>query len=153
MSEIFVDAKNLPGYQVSNMGKVIGVKGKILKLAKNPAGDMLFNSAGGKTIYVKKLVAENFIPNPKQLDFVLFKDKDKSNCCVYNLYWSDISYYHDKHISSSTSNGTNTHKIGSTKAKTLLEDILVPARLNDWAMCKRKIIKALKICDSLGVNL
>lgn len=80
---------------VNSLGKVVHIKGKILK-----GGD---NGLGYKFVYLKKdginnnryvhrLVAETFIPRPEGLYEVNHKDEDKSNNSVENLEWCDHKY-------------------------------------------------------------
>ena len=49
---------------------------KIVSLTKN---------GQTKSMYVHRLVADAFIPNPENLPFVNHKDEDKPNCYVENL--------------------------------------------------------------------
>lgn len=39
--------------------------------------------------YVHRLVAERYLPNPKNCKYIGFKDGDKTNCRVDNLYWKE----------------------------------------------------------------
>ena len=78
-------------YEVSNLGNVrrIGAK-KNRKIQDNGKGykNMILRIDGeSKMLYVHRMVAETFIPNPKGLSEVNHKDEDKSNNCVSNLEW------------------------------------------------------------------
>lgn len=44
--------------------------------------------ANGKTLYLHRLMAENFIANPNKLKYVLFKNNDTTDVKLENLYWS-----------------------------------------------------------------
>ncbi len=77
--------------EVSNYGNVRTLSGRILKPTDNGRGYLRINRHK-KTIYVHRLVAEAFIPNPDNLPQVNHKDECKSNNCVDNLEWCDDKY-------------------------------------------------------------
>ena len=88
-------------YQVSNLGRIKSLKRKnvpithIIKPRKDKDGYLLINLyiQSHKTTYkVHRLVAETFIPNPKNLLMINHKDEDKTNNCVDNLEWCTIKY-------------------------------------------------------------
>lgn len=53
-----------------------------------------------KKFFLHRLVAEAFIPNPKELPVVNHIDCDKKNCHISNLEWMSFSenttYYYSK---------------------------------------------------------
>lgn len=108
LNEIWKDIKNYDDlYQVSNYGRVkrLGVyrtsaryykKGRYYptKIMTSSIGKhgyccvQLFDYSGSfKTIRIHRLVAEAFIPNPKNKPQVNHKDGNKENNCVNNLEW------------------------------------------------------------------
>ena len=92
--EIWRDVVGYEGfYQVSNKGRVKSFyknRNLILKTVSDDEGYQyvsLYKNGHGKKIHVHVLVAQNFIPNPKNLPFVGHEDNNTSNNCVENLKW------------------------------------------------------------------
>lgn len=112
MKEIWKDIKGYEGlYQVSNMGNVKSldrivnhntsktgkslVKGTLLKFKKDKDGYLnvcLYNNGNRSYRRVHRLVAEAFVPNPKNFPLVNHKDEVKDNNCVDNLEWCTYQY-------------------------------------------------------------
>ena len=99
--EIWVDIPGYDGfYQISNKGRVkttahqYARKERILKGI--PTGGYLYVKLSRhkkqKRYYIRRLVAEMFIPNPLKLPVVNHKDECKSNNCAENLEWCSHSY-------------------------------------------------------------
>lgn len=102
MEEIWKDIENYEGlYQVSNLGRVkslpnVAHKNEIILKPSITNGyySVALNKFGKqKRIYIHRLVAEAFIPNPDNLPQVGHKDEnnfktgDGCNNCVDNLEW------------------------------------------------------------------
>jgi hypothetical protein len=116
LDEIWKDIVGYEGlYKVSNLGNVRSVdrffynkgnigcnkfsfrKGKVLKPSfvsrnRNYKGVVLHKDGEAKSFTVHRLVAEAFIPNPKNLPQVNHKDENTLNNCVGNLEWCDCIY-------------------------------------------------------------
>ncbi len=82
-------------YLVQNGGYVKNKKsGKILKTRYDKAGRErvnLYQNGVYRTVYIYRLVAETFIPNPNNYNTIHHIDHDKTNNCWYNLEWCDFS--------------------------------------------------------------
>ncbi|WP_165844408.1 NUMOD4 domain-containing protein [Limosilactobacillus fermentum] len=91
MIEIWRKIKSFPNYQISNLGNVknIVTNRKISQWKKeNGYLQVTLHTNGIKrNLYVHRLVAEAFVPNPQKLSDVNHIDEDKSNNCVTNLEW------------------------------------------------------------------
>lgn len=85
-------------YQVSNMGRVKGTNGKVLKQQSNKTTGyltvMLYNKGYRKNVTVHRLVASAFIDNnnPDLLTMVNHRDENKHNNRVDNLEWCTQKY-------------------------------------------------------------
>lgn len=106
MSEIW---KAVPGYEglyeVSNMGRVRSLdtivvtkrgvqkkkKGLLLQPMKTKKGYYMVNLQKTR-MYVHRIVAAAFLPNPDLLPYINHKDENKENNRVDNLEWCDNKY-------------------------------------------------------------
>lgn len=110
MKEVWKDIKDYEGYyQVSNLGRVRSMdrwvankggskkflKGKMMKPYMGGFGYFLVGLCKEKKLkqfLIHRLVAEAFIPNPRNYDVVNHKDEDKTNNHVDNLEWCTYGY-------------------------------------------------------------
>ena len=84
--EIWKKSNLLIGYLVSNNGKIISEKGKVLKPLDNGRGYLRIN-VKNKTYYIHRLVADAHIKNPLNKNCVNHIDGNKKNNNSMNLEW------------------------------------------------------------------
>ena len=112
MSEIWKDIEGYEGiYQVSNLGRIKRLEGcyycghrneqnkhiqeQIMKPYQDKKGYLhiaLSNGNERKHYMVHRLVANAFIPNPNNLQFINHKSEIKTENFVENLEWCDAKY-------------------------------------------------------------
>lgn len=121
---------NCPNYAVSSKGRVRDSKGNLLPTRQNRNGfyevSIRDNMGTGKRVYVHRLVAQLFIPNPHNYHIVTHIDGNYSNNDVSNIRWIDRSstpYRQDK--DRGQSHGTATTPIGEIWKPTKYDRILI----------------------------
>lgn len=95
LSEVLVEVNNYPAYQVSNLGYVIGARGKTLAEDTNSGGYKritLCKNGIPYRVFIHRLVAEHFVPNPDGYKYVNHIDGDRTNNEASNLEWCTASY-------------------------------------------------------------
>lgn len=92
--EIWKKHPDIPGIEVSTLGRVRSVKGHYYASHLNSKGYFTVGfRVNGKVVnkLVHRLVAETFIPNPDNLAYVHHKDDNKTNNNASNLELYDAS--------------------------------------------------------------
>ena len=88
------DIAGHPGYKATSTGEIIGKRGKEMKGHIDHCGyhEVLLSENGQtKNYLVHRLIAQTFISNPQNLDFVNHKDGNKQNNSADNLEWCSRS--------------------------------------------------------------
>lgn len=95
MKETWKDVVGYEGlYQVSDLGRVRR-NGRELSQSRNEHGYSrvsLCKNGKPKTLYVHRLVAEAFVPNPLGLPEINHKDENPSSNAASNLEWCTSGY-------------------------------------------------------------
>lgn len=86
---------NFPNYEISNFGNVRNIKrNKEISAIYDKNGYKkvhLFNNGKDKMLFVHRLVAKAFIPNPENKPTVNHIDGNTSNSNINNLEWATFS--------------------------------------------------------------
>lgn len=102
--ELLYPIPDIPGYQITKDGRIWSIKSNKFIAQRIVNGYKLVNINNIKNVTVHRLVANIFIPNPKNRKIVDHIDSDKLNNHVTNLRWvtqKENTNAHDKEISHS----------------------------------------------------
>lgn len=123
MEEIWKPVKNYEGiYEISNLGRLRSLERSVLKkngvLQVYPGKEIapitnqdgyltvkLHDHGTVKTVFLHRLVALHFVPNPLNLPEVNHKDYDRTNSCASNLEWIE----HKDNVNYSSQKGHYQH--------------------------------------------
>lgn len=88
MKEFWLDVKDVPNYEVSNLGNVRNkTTGRVLQQMLSRDGGYLRVNIGGKHRYVHRLVADAFFDGEHDDLDINHIDGDKMNNFIGNLEW------------------------------------------------------------------
>lgn len=113
-------------YFITTCGKVFNSKGLEIKQQRNRDGYWTVNlRRDGKYFHlrVNRLVAQTFIPNPKNLPVVNHIDHDRGNNNVSNLEWVTHSENQNKSIENNWMAGKKRSKLNVEQVKLICEMI------------------------------
>lgn len=86
-----------PRYEINEYGEIYNQRGKKVRGSTDKSGSLVVRLAGdihSRTVH--RLVAEAFIPNPENKDYVIHKDGNKQNNFVNNLKWVSRKEYQEE---------------------------------------------------------
>jgi Mor family transcriptional regulator len=143
--------KGYEDYYITKSGKIFStLSNKELKYDKSCRGYCkvkLMDRRLGKfiTLQVHRIVAIQFIPNPRNLPEVNHKDGNKTNNSIYNLEWC-TSEYNRRHAKD-----TGLYKIEEDNPRAKLTKEQVIQIYKDWESCKNKtsISKKYNVSNAL----
>lgn len=123
-------------YHISEDGVIINtLKNKKVKVSKQKNGyhNFHFTTEDGKykTYYIHKAIAEIYLSNPKNLPKVGFKDNDKTNYKLENLFWGTMK---DIQQNANKNNMWSSH--GKTPRKIKQIDIKTGNTIKVWDSTK-----------------
>lgn len=162
--EVWKDINDFPNYQVSNFGRIkskerftrVGIRNvkyilrkekilKPLKITNGYLGIRLYNGENVKTFKIHRLVANHFIPNPKNYPQVNHIDGNKLNNHIENLEF--CSHKHNMQEAWNLNLISRCHKKGKEhhRSITVLQYDINGNFIKEWE-CIRQVEKELGIC-------
>lgn len=170
--EIWKEVIDFPDYSISNTGKIyfngktiIDIYGKKREYKPHYINQSVNSSnykkvvlrQNGKSInlYVHRLMAQHFIPNPQNLPCVNHKDGNKWNNNISNLEWCTVSE-NSKHAFDNnlrTISIFNKYKVKENTRSLDEADIIAINVLNKKGVPKKDIAKLFNVYDSVICDL
>ena len=128
MEEVWKDMKGYVGlYKVSNYGRILGVRGKVLKPVKNVRNGYMqvtlcVINGVRKRIYIHRAVAEAFIPNQDNKPCVDHINTIREDNRAKNLRWVTVKENHENELTKYKHNKA-CKKSNSNKGRAVLQMI------------------------------
>jgi len=148
--EIWKTIEDFPGYEVSTLGRVRNKESRrLLKGALHHSGYWQYclrKEGNTKTIFIHRLVAKAFIPNPHYKPQVNHIDGNKLNNKVSNLEWVTNQENHDHKMAMGLNVSPGGERHGMAKlTEPEVEDI--------YRLSVCKTMKQKDIAEKYGVSI
>lgn len=129
-------------YDITTNGDVINkLTGRHVKPQKNGKG-YLRVSIGGKLVFIHRIVAEKYIPNPDHNPQVNHKDGNKLNNCVDNLEWVTNKQNREHAVE------TGLHQSGENSSNSKLTQIQVNFIREHTELTSKELAKVFNVSSS-----
>ena len=153
--EIFVDIQEHENYAISNKGRIWSKKRDKFLTPSINSSDYKKVVLNGKNLYVHRLVAQAFCPNPNNLEEVNHIDGNKWNNNYTNLEWVDKSENakHAFKIGLRTISGYTRYKVSQSAHRFTSDEIEEMKQLYYDGMSKQEIAKKFNCYSSTVCNI
>lgn len=147
----FYNIKDFDQYRITKSGKVWSMKHRrFLKPELHNTGYYrvtLWSSILNHPVHVllHRLIAQTFIPNPRNLPYVNHKDGNKKNCSISNLEWCTAEY-NTRHA---IKTGLIKTEEDSAKAKLTKQQVFEIYDLHDAGFDNKEIAIEYDVSDTL----
>lgn len=138
--EIWRDVVGYEGmYKVSNKGRVASLRKGDFRLLHPHITKfgycrvVLKTRPTCKMVFVHRLVAESFIPNPNALEFINHKDENGTNNLVENLEWCTTRY--------NNTYGTALQRAHETRVRNGVAHVIIAYDLNGTPLARYESIR------------
>ena len=153
--EIFVDIQEHENYAISNKGRIWSKKRDKFLTPSINSSDYKKVVLNGKNLYVHRLVAQAFCPNPNNLEEVNHIDGNKWNNNYTNLEWVNKSenVKHAFKIGLRAISGYTRYKVSQSAHRFTSDEIEEMKQLYYDGMSKQEIAKKFNCYSSTVCNI
>lgn len=148
MNEVWKQVENYSNYEISNLGNIKGKKGLLKPSIKNGYYFVgLSKNNQRKDFYIHRLVAEHFIPNPENKNYIDHINTDRTDNRVENLRWVTRSENMNNPITIEKCRKRELGKIGKqhNKSKPIIQFTKQGEFIREWDC-------AMDVQRELGLN-